>query len=154
MGPIPLPLGELAQISGFGPILAGKLLSIAFSGLRLEAPRKSTGVDSLWLDSGWHPRRLMTTKHILVPPPWVGVKIDESSIYGKFHWTHKSDFFNFSIGVPIHKKKSRDEITIITETGKIPERNDTTCGSPSLSSFIVTKGKNSKNGHFDAPVRD
>ena len=30
------------------------------------------------------------------------------------------------MGVPIHKKKSRDEITIITETGKTPERNDTT----------------------------
>ena len=29
------------------------------------------------------------------------------------------------MGVPIHKKKSRDEITIITETGKTPERNDT-----------------------------
>ena len=92
--------------------------------------------------------------HILAPPPWAGAKMDESSIYGKSHWTHKSDFFNFSIGVPIHKKKSRDEITIITETGKTPERNDTTCVSPSLFSFIVTKGENSKNGHFDAPVRD
>ena len=77
-----------------------------------------------------------------------------SMIYGKFHWTHKSDFFNFSIGVPIHKKKSGDEITIKTETRKTPERNDTICGSPSLSSFIVTKGKNSKNGHFDAFARD
>ena len=38
---------------------------------------------------------------------WVGAKMDENSIYGKFHWTHKSDFFNFSIGVPIHKKKPR-----------------------------------------------
>ena len=62
--------------------------------------------------------------HILVPPPWVGAKMDESSIYGKFHWTHKSDFFNFSIGVPIHKKKSRDEITVITEAGK-PRRGMT-----------------------------
>ena len=92
--------------------------------------------------------------HILVPPPWVGAKMDENSIYGKFHWTHKSDVFNFSAGVPIHKKKSRDEIAIITETGKTPERNDTICGSPSLFSFIVTKGENSKNGHFDAFVRD
>ena len=58
---------------------------------------------------------------------------------GKFHWTQKSEFFNFPIGVPIDKKKSRDEITIITETGKTPERNDTICGSPSLFSFIVTK---------------
>ena len=90
--------------------------------------------------------------HILVPPPWVGAKMDENSIYGKFHCTHKSDVFNFSIRVPILKKKSRDEITIITETGKIPERNDT-CSSP-LFSFIVTEGENSKNGHFDAPVRD
>ena len=92
--------------------------------------------------------------HILVPPPWVGPKMDENLIYGKFHWTHKSDFFSFSIGVPIHKKKSRDEITIITETGKTLERNDTTCGSRSLFSFIATKGENSKNGHFDAFVRD
>ena len=90
--------------------------------------------------------------HILVPPPWVGPKMDESSIYGKFHWTHKSDFFHFSIGVPIHKKKSRDEIA--TETGETPERNDTICGSPSLFSSIVTESENSKNGHFDAPVRD
>ena len=44
-----------------GQLLAGKLLSIAFSGLRLEAPRKSTRVDSLWLDSGRHPKCLMTT---------------------------------------------------------------------------------------------
>ena len=92
--------------------------------------------------------------HILVPPPWVGAKMDENSIYGKFHWTHKSEFFNFSIGVPIHKKKSRDETTIITETGKTPERNDTICGSPSLFSSIVTKGENSKKGHFDAFLRD
>ena len=42
----------------------------------------------------------------------------------------------------------------MTETGKIPERNDTTCVSPSLFSFIVTQGENSKNGHFDAFVRD
>ena len=48
------------------------------------------------------------------------------------------------MGVPIHKKKSRDEITIITETGETPERNDTICVSPSRFSFIVTKGKNSK----------
>ena len=80
----------------------------------------------------------------LFPPPGLGVKMDESSIYGKFHWTHKSEFFNFSMGVPIHKKKSRDEITITTETGETPEKNDTTCGSPSLFSFIVTKGENSK----------
>ena len=92
--------------------------------------------------------------HILFPPPWVSVKMDESSIYGKFHWTHKVLFFSFSIGVPIHKKKPRDEITIITETGKIPERNDTLCVSPSLVSFIIKQGENSKNGHFDAFVRD
>ena len=73
---------------------------------------------------------------------------------GNFTGPIKVIFFNFSIGVPIHKKKSRDEIAIITETGKIHERNDIICGSPSLSSFIVTKGENSKNGHFDAPVRD
>ena len=92
--------------------------------------------------------------HILAPPLWLGVKMDENSIYGKFHWTHKSDIFNFSIGVPIHKRQSRDEITIITETGKMAERNDTICDSPSLFPFIVTKGENSKDGHFDAPVRD
>ena len=92
--------------------------------------------------------------HTLFPPSGLDVKMDENSIYGKFHWTHKSDFFNFSIGVPIHKKKSRDEITIITETGKIPERNDTSCDSPSLSSSIVLQDENSKNGHFDAFVRD
>ena len=63
---------------------------------------------------------------------WVGAKMDENSIYGKFHWTHKSEFFNFSIGVPIHKKKPRDEITIITGTGKISKRKDTICVSPSL----------------------
>ena len=61
IGPSPLTLGELAQKKWFWPILVGKLLSIAFSGSRLEAPRKSTGVDSLWLDSGRHPRYLMTT---------------------------------------------------------------------------------------------
>ena len=92
--------------------------------------------------------------HILFPLPWVGAKMDENSFYGKFHWTHKSEFFNFSMGVPIHKKKSRDEITITTETGETPERNDTICGSPSLFSSIVTESENSKNGHFDAPVRD
>ena len=81
-------------------------------------------------------------------------KMDENSIYGKFHCTHKSEFSNFYTGVPIHKKKSRDEITVITETGKIPERNGTIYGSPSLFSFIVTKGENSKNGYFDAFVRD
>ena len=90
--------------------------------------------------------------HILVPPPWAGTKMDENSIYGKFRWTHKV-IFQFSAGVPIHKKKSRDETTIITETGKTPERNDTICVSPSLFSFVVTKGENSKNGHFDAFVR-
>ena len=73
---------------------------------------------------------------------------------GNFTGPIKVFFFNFSIGVPIRKKKSRDEIAIITETGKTPERNDTVCGSPALFSSIVTKGKNSKNGHFDAPVRD
>ena len=91
--------------------------------------------------------------HILVPPPWLGVEMDEKSIYGKFHWTHKVTF-SISPGVPIHKKKSRDEITVITETGKIHVRNDTIWDSPSLFSFIVTKGENSKNGHFDVFVRD
>ena len=71
---------------------------------------------------------------------------------GNFTGPIKVIFFNFSIGVPIHKKKSRDEIKIITETGKIPERNDTICGSPSLFSSIVTKGEHSKTGHLDAPV--
>ena len=89
--------------------------------------------------------------HILVPPPWVGPKMDENSIYGKFDIKVIIQFFH---RVPIHKKKSRDEITITTETGETPERNDTICGSPSLFSFIVTKGENSKNGHFDAFVRD
>ena len=73
---------------------------------------------------------------------------------GNFTAPIKVIFFHFSIGVPIHKKKSRDEITIITEIGKIPERNDTICGSPSLFSFIATESEKSKNGHFDAPVRD
>ena len=62
--------------------------------------------------------------------------------------------FNFSIGVPIHKKKSRDETTIITETGKTLERNDTISDSPPLFSLIATKRENSKNGRFGAPVRD
>ena len=75
-------------------------------------------------------------------------------LMGNFTGPIKVMLFNFSIGVPIHKKKSRDEITIINETGKTPERNGTICGSPSLFSFIVTKSKNSKNGHFDAHVRD
>ena len=66
---------------------------------------------------------------------------------GNFTGPIKVIFFNFSIGVPIHKKKSRDEITIITETGKIPERNDTICGSPSLFSSVVTKGENSNPKH-------
>ena len=61
-GPSPFTLGgDSPDKWFFGPILAGKLLSIAFSGLRLEAPMKSTGVDSLWLDSGRHPKCLMTT---------------------------------------------------------------------------------------------
>ena len=58
-GPNPLTLGGVSPEKVV--FLAGKLLSIAFSGLRLEAPRKSTGVDSLWLDSGRHPKCLMTT---------------------------------------------------------------------------------------------
>ena len=58
-GPSPPILGELAQKKWV--FLAGKLLSIAFSGLRLEALRKSTEAGSLWLDSGRHPRCLMTT---------------------------------------------------------------------------------------------
>ena len=48
------------------------------------------------------------------------------------------------MGVPIQKKKSRDEITIITETGKTPERNDTICGSPSLFSSSHTGAKIAK----------
>ena len=57
-GPSPFTLGGVSlEKVVFGQFLAGKLLSIAFSGLRLEAPRKSTGVVSLWLD----PRCLMTT---------------------------------------------------------------------------------------------
>ena len=58
-GPSPFTLGGVSPEKVF--FKAGKLLSVAFSGSRLEAPRKSTGVDSLWLDSGWHPRCLMTT---------------------------------------------------------------------------------------------
>ena len=73
---------------------------------------------------------------------------------GNFTGPIKVSFFNFSIEVPIHKKKSRNEITTITETRKTLEGNDTICGSPSRFSFIVTKSENSKNGHFDAPVRD
>ena len=61
-GPSPFTLGGVSpEKVVFGQFLAGKLLSIAFSGLRLEAPRKSTDADSLWLDSGWHPKCLMTT---------------------------------------------------------------------------------------------
>ena len=61
-GPNPLTLGGVSpEKVVFGQFLAGKLLSIAFSSLRLEAPRKSTEADSLWLDSGQHPRCLMTT---------------------------------------------------------------------------------------------
>ena len=61
-GPSPFPLeGVSPEKVVFGQFLAGKLLSIAFSSLRLEALRKSTGVDRLWLDPGWHPRCLMTT---------------------------------------------------------------------------------------------
>src|SRR5690606_21399527 len=60
---------------------------------------------------------------------------------------------NFSIGVPIHKKKPRDETTIVTGTGKIPKRKDTICGSPSLFTFIATKSKDSKNDVFDAVCR-
>ena len=61
-GPNPLTLGGVSpEKVVFGQFLAGKLLSIAFSSLRLDAPRKSTGVDSLWLDSGRHPKSLMTT---------------------------------------------------------------------------------------------
>ena len=103
------------------------MFSIAFSSLRLEAPRKSTEVDTLWLDSGRHPKCFMTTGYYAyIGSSSLGwAKMDENSIYGKFHWTQKVMFFNFPIGVLIHKKKSRDEITAITETGKIPERNDT-----------------------------
>ena len=62
IGPSPLTLGGVSpEKVVLGQFLAGKLLSIAFSGSRLEAPRKSTGADSLWLDSGRHPKSLMTT---------------------------------------------------------------------------------------------
>ena len=71
---------------------------------------------------------------------------------GNFTGPINVNFSNISMGFPIHKKKSRDEITIITETVETPERNDTTCDSPSLFSFIVTESENSKI--FDAPVRD
>src|SRR5690606_33537447 len=53
------------------------------------------------------------------------------------------------IGVPISKKKPGDEMTIATETGQIPKRNDTICGSPSLFPFIATERKSSKNEDFD-----
>ena len=78
---------------------------------------------------------------------WVGAKMDENSIYGKFHWTHKSDFFQFFPRGPYLQEKI-ENITIITEAGKIHERNDTICDSPSLFSFIVTKSKGSKNDDF------
>ena len=71
--PSPFTLGGVSpEKVVFLTILAGKLLSIAFSGLRLEAPRKSTGVDSLWLDSGRHPRCLMTTDYYayIGSSPW------------------------------------------------------------------------------------
>ena len=40
-------------------------------------------------------------------PLGVGAKMDENSIYGKFHWTHKSDFFNFLIGA-LFTSKNRE----------------------------------------------
>ena len=78
-------------------ILAKKLLSIDFSGSRLEAARKSTGVDSLWLDSGRHSKCLMTAGYYAyIGSSSLGwAKMDESSIYGKFHWTHKVIFSIF-----------------------------------------------------------
>ena len=54
---------------------------------------------------------------------------------GNFTGPIKVIFFNLSIGIPMSKKKSRNEITIITETGKILKRNDTIWDSPSLFSF-------------------
>ena len=51
IGPGPLTLGGVSPEKWFFefgiPILRGKLPSIAFSGLRLEAPRKSTEAGSL-----------------------------------------------------------------------------------------------------------
>ena len=43
IGPSPLTLGGVSPEKVVLTNLAGKLLSIAFSGSRLEAPRKSTG---------------------------------------------------------------------------------------------------------------
>ena len=109
-GPSPFTLGGVSpEKVVFGQFLAGKLLSIAFSGLRLEAPRKSTGVDSLWLDSGWHPRCLMTTGYYAyIGSSSLGwAKMDENSIYGTFRWTHKSDVFKFSIG-SLFTRKNRE----------------------------------------------
>ena len=49
-GPSPLTLGGVSpEKVVFGQFLAGKLLSITFSGLRLEAPRKRRGQAA----SGW-----------------------------------------------------------------------------------------------------
>ena len=88
IGPSPLTLGGVSpeKVGGFGSILAGKLLSIAFSGSRPEAPRKSTEVDSLWLDSGRHPRCLMTTGYYahMVPPPWAGPRWMRVRFMGNF----------------------------------------------------------------------
>ena len=109
-GPSPFTLGGVSPEKMVSlPLLAGKLLSIAFSGLRLEAPRKSTGADSLWLDSGWHPRCLMTTGYeaYIVPSSLGWAKIDENSIYGKFRWTHKVIFSIFPSGPYSQEKTER-----------------------------------------------
>ena len=96
--PSPLTLGGVSPEKVVSlTILAGKLLSIAFSGLRLEAPMKSTGVDSLWLGSGRHPKCLMTTGYyVYIGSSSLGWgQDDENSIYGKFHRTHKVIFSIF-----------------------------------------------------------
>ena len=59
MGPVPLPLEELAR-SGVWPIFSMKTALYRLFGFEARSPRKSTEADSLWLDSGQHPKSLMT----------------------------------------------------------------------------------------------
>ena len=77
MGPVSTLGGASPEKVVTLPILAGKLLSVAFSGLTLEAPRKSTEVDSLWLDPGRHPKSLMTTGYYVyilgLGPRWMKI---------------------------------------------------------------------------------
>ena len=155
MGPVPLPLGELARKSGFWPIFSMKTALYRLFGFEARSPKEEHRVKQLWLDSGWYPKCLMTTGYYAYigssslgwGPRWMRIRF-MGNFTAPIKW-----IFNFSIGVPIHKKKSRDEITIVIGTGKIPKRKDTICGSPSLFSFIDTKSKDSKNDAFDTVCR-